>query len=531
MNVILLMSGGVGSRFGANIPKQYVNLNGKPVIDYVLEASLRSKLADKIVVVMDEKYKNISKLLASDKIAITNNGKNRYASLKNGLEYIKNNYKCDNVLIVDAVAPFIYPELIDNYFSKLDEFDIILTGQKITGALCDFEGNPYDRENYFMSQAPEAFKFDMLYENVDYDTKFQAISSLMPKDAKKFVNFNFKNNLKLTYDFELKYAEFLLNYQEERNMQNFDNISSGESFETKGLRKYLLRSKKKKTTEWLNNIYLFYKELKNKYGNFNEFTLNQSSNYGLVILISTNGNYEFVLKLIPDFLNRYKTEKAAYQIFDPSWMCKLLEYDDNNGALYLEKLETINSKIFDNNMKLTAFFDKVFSTSIEYDQESHQLFEKIIDNLNTKLKKINKLPLFQEKFKEKLEKAIQYYNQFSDAPLKLIHGDLRIENIMQFNDEYKAIDPIGYIAPLEMEPARFIISDVFHNKGYDCIYRINILLNFFKKWFNYDKLIYGLYIYYVMIAYNSVFENEDDVITLYYLNIIDRLETDLISNL
>lgn len=531
MNVILLMSGGVGSRFGANIPKQYVSLNGRPVIEYALEACLKSKLADKIVVVMDKQYENISQLLVAEKISITDNGKDRYTSLKNGLNFIKENYNCENVLIADAVAPFIYPELIDDYFNKLDEYDIVLTGQKITGALCDFEGTPYDREDYFMAQAPEAFKFDMLYENVDYDTKYQAISSLMPKSAKRFVNFNFKNNLKLTYDFELKYAEFMLNYQEEKNMQNFDNISSGASFETKGLRKFLIRSKKKQTIEWLNSIYLFYKELKNRYGDFNEFTLNQSSNYGLVILISTKDNYEFVLKLIPEFLNRYETEKTAYQLFDTSWMCKLLDYDDDNRALYLEKLEVLNSKIFDNNIKLTAFFDKVFSSSIDYDKENHKMFEKIIDNLQFKLVNIDDLPILKKEFKVVLEKAISYYKIYEKDKLKLIHGDLRVENIMEMDNQYKAIDPIGYIAPLEMEAARFIIGDVYHNKGYDCIDRINILLNFFKKWFSYDKIVYGLYIYYVMIAYNSVFENEDDIMPKYYLDIINRIEKEIICSL
>ena len=185
MNVFLLMSGGVGNRFGANMPKQYVNLDNRPVIEYVLEAAIASKKADRIVVVMDKQYANISKLLKNKKISITNNGSDRYSSLKNGLDYIEKHFDCENVLIADAVAPFIYPELIDDYFNKMDEYDIVLTGQKITGALCDFKGTKYDREEFFMAQAPEAFKFKMLVDNIDYSTKYQAISSLMPKTAKR----------------------------------------------------------------------------------------------------------------------------------------------------------------------------------------------------------------------------------------------------------------------------------------------------------------------------------------------------------
>ena len=49
MNIIIIMSGGVGNRFGANIPKQYCKLNGRPVIDYVIDAAKGSKVADKVI--------------------------------------------------------------------------------------------------------------------------------------------------------------------------------------------------------------------------------------------------------------------------------------------------------------------------------------------------------------------------------------------------------------------------------------------------------------------------------------------------
>ncbi|MGN1299249.1 MAG: 2-C-methyl-D-erythritol 4-phosphate cytidylyltransferase, partial [Candidatus Scatovivens sp.] len=113
MNIVMIMSGGVGKRFGASIPKQYVKLNGKPVIDYVVSAVKKSKLTDKIVVVIDKEYINYSEILKQEdsKIVFADNGKERYDSVKNGFDFIKHNYRCDKVLIADAVAPFIYPEL------------------------------------------------------------------------------------------------------------------------------------------------------------------------------------------------------------------------------------------------------------------------------------------------------------------------------------------------------------------------------------------------------------------------------------
>ena len=56
MNIVMLMAGGVGRRFGSMIPKQYNLLCGQPVIDYVIDAIRKSKLTDKVVVVIDQQW-------------------------------------------------------------------------------------------------------------------------------------------------------------------------------------------------------------------------------------------------------------------------------------------------------------------------------------------------------------------------------------------------------------------------------------------------------------------------------------------
>ena len=52
MNIVVLLSGGVGKRFGATIPKQYNMIAGRPVIDYVIDAIKESKEADHTVVLL-----------------------------------------------------------------------------------------------------------------------------------------------------------------------------------------------------------------------------------------------------------------------------------------------------------------------------------------------------------------------------------------------------------------------------------------------------------------------------------------------
>ena len=255
-NVVMIMSGGVGRRFGANIPKQYLKINGKAVIDYVIEKVMKSKKTDKIVIVMDEKYKELSKYLSSSDFIFASNGKERLDSLKNGFDVIAANGGCDKVLICDAVAPMLYPELIDFYFDTLDNYDTVITAQKITGALGNYSYEPLDREDYYITQSPEAFHFDYLMKYFKTDAKSQELAWQLPSTTKHFLNFNFKNNTKLTYNFELEYMKFKLEEEEKQNKSGFTVVNDSSYFKTNGIKDYLLRIEEKKTEEWLENVYL-----------------------------------------------------------------------------------------------------------------------------------------------------------------------------------------------------------------------------------------------------------------------------------
>lgn len=213
MNIIIIMSGGVGNRFGADIPKQYCILNGRPVIDYVIDAAKGSKKADKVVVVADPECIHLSKELESSGFDFALNGKERLDSLKSAFDYIGENYpECDGIIILDAVAPFVTSELIDDYLTKLADYDAVITCQKITGALGNYEFDPLDREKFYMTQSPEAFRFKTLMPYFTTDFPSQELAWQMPRETKKYLNFDFKDNLKLTYDFQLRYAEYLMEY-------------------------------------------------------------------------------------------------------------------------------------------------------------------------------------------------------------------------------------------------------------------------------------------------------------------------------
>lgn len=217
MNVALIMSGGVGKRFGSDLPKQYNTIKGRPIIDYVIDACKKSKLTDRIVVVCDPSCVGYSEYLKNGEVDIALNGNERCYSLNNGLKFIEEHYDCDKVCIFDAVAPFVYPRLIDEYFSKLDEYDCVITSQKITGELGNYDYDILQRSDYYISQSPEAFRFKLLMKYFDPEFPSSELANQLPKNTKRYLNFDFKMNLKITYDFDLRYAEYMIDYFRELN--------------------------------------------------------------------------------------------------------------------------------------------------------------------------------------------------------------------------------------------------------------------------------------------------------------------------
>ncbi len=176
MNIALLLSGGTGTRLGADIPKQYLGVSGKPVISYSLERlSCHSKI-DTIWIVAEAMWqKQIMKWLPEYDPrhkcrGFSLPGANRQLSILHGLEDMKTYVgDSDYVLIHDAARPLLSEELITNCLEALHGHDGVLPvlpmkdtiyasrdGKMITSLL--------DRSCLFAGQAPEGFCFGKYYE-------------------------------------------------------------------------------------------------------------------------------------------------------------------------------------------------------------------------------------------------------------------------------------------------------------------------------------------------------------------------------
>lgn len=110
MNYMILLAGGIGSRTGLNVPKQYHKVNGEYVINYLLN-NIKNEL-DKIVLVCDPKY--IKEINFKENIIFVKNGQTRLKSLQNGLKEInKIAQKGDLIFIHEAARVLLEKKDLD----------------------------------------------------------------------------------------------------------------------------------------------------------------------------------------------------------------------------------------------------------------------------------------------------------------------------------------------------------------------------------------------------------------------------------
>lgn len=532
MNIVMIMSGGVGRRFGSLIPKQYSLIAGRPVIDYVIEAVKKSRLTDQTVVVMDEKWNGYSKLLSEAGFAAAPKGNTRFESMQNGLDLINDRFHCDKLVIVDAVAPFLKAKLIDYYFEQLDEYDAVITAQKITGGFTDKNNTPLDREDFIITQSPEGFRFDVLYSHFDVNYPYQETACMLPADCKRLYYYGFKNNLKLTYDFELEYAEFALARE---NRLNKDISHPGfdiDIFFTEGLRSYLLRNEHEKTMAWLNQIYSAMPGLIDKW-KITSFVPAESSRFGLVLLAKSQIYGESVIKFIPEFVGRYERELEALNILPESYMCKLYDYDESMRAMLLERIAAGTEYArFEDQDKLKAFFSHVLNDAVIYDKTRPlKHIPGYFAELCGKLDAIDDVPYLRDEVRTELERAIaDYQTVFAEEKLYVLHGDLHELNILDSGEKWYGIDPNGMLAPLELECVRFIRNDVRAHSNGRYAERFDLLAAEFARMCDLRKLIYMFIIDMAFCTYNSTFENETPEETIVDLELIRIARAYLAAN-
>lgn len=246
MNIAVILAGGVGNRVGARIPKQFIEVLGKPILAYTIDAFENHSQIDAILVVcvkshldyiweMKKKY-NLSKIKW-----VTQGGDTFQASVLNGVQFLRDKIKDDDIVLVHfGASPFITEDIIadairvckekGNAISTTDYY--ILSGKKKnTSSVADpdnYSDEYIDRETIAVMNSPHAFKFGLIRDIYDEAIKTGIIDTVEPHTTtlmyamgkKIFFSYGSQNNIKITRKEDIELFEGYVLEQQRKETEN-----------------------------------------------------------------------------------------------------------------------------------------------------------------------------------------------------------------------------------------------------------------------------------------------------------------------
>lgn len=219
MNIAIVLSGGSGARFGSQVPKQYHLLNGVPVYAYALNAIAANRAIDATIYVGDASF--LDALYFPENFYSIPGGFTRNESLTNAIRYISDNFSdCTRVCILEAARPFVDTDVISAHLNLLTEYDCVINAKKITDSLSRTDGSFSNRDDFYLIQAPESYRYCILVDNFSESSGTTSPMHQLPKSAKIKFYLDMPINLKITYESDLVIAEALVEHLKNNEEKN-----------------------------------------------------------------------------------------------------------------------------------------------------------------------------------------------------------------------------------------------------------------------------------------------------------------------
>ena len=213
--VALIVAGGSGTRMGKTIPKQFVEIAGKPILMLTIEAFYKyDPKIDIILVLPEDQIESWKQLCEKFNFTINHTiatgGKTRFQSVKNGLAFVP---KAGIIFIHDGVRPFVSARTLNNCFNCALENGNAIPVIQVSESLRKLEdGNSraVNRDSYKLVQTPQTFQIDKIrkaYQQKE-DSFFTDDASVLEANGEKIylVEGN-RENMKITYPEDIQLAE------------------------------------------------------------------------------------------------------------------------------------------------------------------------------------------------------------------------------------------------------------------------------------------------------------------------------------
>ncbi len=215
----IIVAGGSGSRMNSVVPKQFISVNGKPLLMHTFEVFMEyDRNCEFILVLPGTEIDTWRKLCEEHSFQISHKvvegGSTRFHSVKNGLAQIKQD---GIVFIHDGVRPLVSQQTIENCYqtalekgNALPVFASPESVREVKGA----QSRAVDRERFFLVQTPQTFRVSLIKKAYQkrYLKKFTDDASVLESRGGKInlVQGN-RENIKITWPADLKIAAALLN--------------------------------------------------------------------------------------------------------------------------------------------------------------------------------------------------------------------------------------------------------------------------------------------------------------------------------
>lgn len=233
MNIAIIFAGGSGVRMGAGIPKQFLEINGKPIIVYMLQLFQYHDMIDKIYIsVLDQFIPYMEDLIGEYHLkkvaAVLPGGETAQDSIYNALKTAERENPTDSVVLIhDGVRPFVSYEVIRDNILSVKQF-----GNGITCTPCfetiliSQDGEevgtvPYRKET-FAAQAPQSFYLKDILEAHDavratesrYENMVDACTIIRSQGKEAHMVMGNRGNIKVTTPEDVYIFRGLLQYKE-----------------------------------------------------------------------------------------------------------------------------------------------------------------------------------------------------------------------------------------------------------------------------------------------------------------------------
>ncbi|MDR3285864.1 MAG: 2-C-methyl-D-erythritol 4-phosphate cytidylyltransferase [Prevotellaceae bacterium] len=215
-NAVIIVAGGIGSRMGSHVPKQFLLINNKPVLMHTIKKFIDFDENIDIIITLPENqiqtWKNLCiKYDFRHNHTIIKGGITRFHSVRNALEKISENYKI--IAVHDGVRPLINGETIRKCFDLATEKGNAVPVIQINESIRRIRENTSEivnRDEIYIVQTPQIFAQDIIKQayKQNYIPEFTDDASVVEKSG---ITINFieghRENIKITFPADIVFAE------------------------------------------------------------------------------------------------------------------------------------------------------------------------------------------------------------------------------------------------------------------------------------------------------------------------------------